>query len=89
MAVVERIGATNTKAGLIVECAVDESTYETGNRISKAEMKLLDIEGDAFHPDWNYAIQPRRPDKPWWLSLKVFLRVPQYDWSACGGARYR
>ena len=64
MPVVERIGATNTKAGLIVECAVDERTYETGIRISKAEMKRLDIEGDAFHPDWNYAIQPSSPDKP-------------------------
>ena len=64
MAVVERIGATNTKAGLIVECAVDESTYETGNRISKAEMKLLDIEGDAFHPEWNYTIKPRTRHDP-------------------------
>jgi len=24
-------------------------------------MKLLDIEGDAFHPEWNYTIKPRIP----------------------------
>lgn len=59
LAVVELIGATTTKAGLKVECALDERTYEKGIRIKKAEMKLLDIEGDAFHPEWNYTIKPR------------------------------
>ena len=64
MAVVELISATTTKTGLKVECALDERTYEKGIRISKAEMKRLDIEGDAFHPNWNYTIKSRRPDKP-------------------------
>ena len=59
MAVVELIGATTTKTGLKVECALDERTYHKGIRIKNAEMKLLDIEGEAFHPDWNYAIKPR------------------------------
>ena len=62
MTVVELIGATTTKTGLTVECALDERTYEKGIRIKKSEMKLLDIEGDAFHPEWNYTIKPRRPD---------------------------
>ena len=61
MAVVELIGATTTKTGLTIDCALDERTYEKGIRIKKAEMKLLDIEGDAFHPEWNYTIKPRRP----------------------------
>jgi hypothetical protein len=64
MAVVELIGATTTKTGLKVECALDERTYQKGIRIKKAEMKLLDIEGEAFHPDWNYAIKPRIPKEP-------------------------
>ena len=64
MAVVELIGATTTKTGLKVECALDERTYHKGIRIKKAEMKLLDIEGEAFHPDWNYAIKPRIPKDP-------------------------
>ena len=59
MAVVELIGATTAKTGLKVECALDERTYHKGIRIKNAEMKLLDIEGEAFHPDWNYAIKPR------------------------------
>ena len=64
MAVVELIGATTTKTGLKVECALDERSYEKGIRIKKSEMKCLDIEGDAFHPEWNYAIKPRQPSKP-------------------------
>ena len=63
MAVVELIGATTTKTGLTVECAIDERTYEKGIRIKKSEMKYLDIEGDAFHPEWNYTIKPRSPPK--------------------------
>ena len=64
MAVVELIGATTTKTGLKVECALDERTYQKGIRISKAEMKRLDIEGDAFHPEWNDTIKPRQLDEP-------------------------
>jgi Rhodopirellula transposase DDE domain len=64
LAVVELIGATTTKTGLTVECAIDERTYEKGIRIKKAEMKRLDIEGDTFHPEWNYAIKPRTRRDP-------------------------
>ena len=60
LAVVELIGATTTRAGLKVECALDERAYQTGIRIKQSEMKLLDIEGDPFHPEWNYTIKPRR-----------------------------
>ena len=45
MAVVELIGATTTKAGLKVECALDTATYEKGIKVSDAEMKTLDIAG--------------------------------------------
>jgi hypothetical protein len=52
LAIVELIGATTTKAGLKVECALDTRTYD-------AEMKMLNIEGDGFHPEWNYTIRPK------------------------------
>jgi hypothetical protein len=64
LAVVELIGATTTKTGLTVACAIDERTYKKGIRIKKAEMKRLDIEGDTFHPEWNYAIKPRTRRNP-------------------------
>jgi transposase len=61
VAIVELIGATTTKAGLKVECVLDTRTYEKGIKVRDAEMAVLDITGDPFHPEWNYTIQPRRP----------------------------
>jgi Rhodopirellula transposase DDE domain len=58
-AVVELIAATTTKTGLKVESALDTRTYEKGIKVSDAEMKRLDIRGDAFHPEWNYSVMPR------------------------------
>ena len=60
---VELIGATTTKAGLKVECALHTRTYEKGIKVSDAEMEALNITGDAFHPDWNYTITPRQQSK--------------------------
>jgi Rhodopirellula transposase DDE domain len=60
-AIVELIAATTTKAGLKVESALDTRVYEKGIKIRNAEMKRLDIRGDAFHPEWNYAVIPRQP----------------------------
>ena len=60
VAVVELIGATTTETGLKVECLLDERTYEKGIKVSDTEMAALNITGDAFHPEWNYTIKPRR-----------------------------
>ena len=30
-------------------------------KVSDATMDALNIEGDAFHPEWNYTIAPRVP----------------------------
>src|SRR6266481_3386483 len=60
-AIVELIAATTTKTGLKVESALDTRIYEKGIKVSNAEMKCLDIRGDTFHPEWNYAIIPRIP----------------------------
>ncbi len=60
LAIVELIGATTTKTGLKVECALDTRIYEKGIKVSDAEMAALNITGDGFHPEWNYTINPRR-----------------------------
>jgi hypothetical protein len=60
VAIVELIGATTTKAGLKIECALDERTYEKGIKVSDAEFASLNVTGDDFHPEWNYTIKPRR-----------------------------
>lgn len=59
LAVVELIGATTTRAGLKVECALDHRTYEKGVKVSDAEMAALNLTGEDFHPEWNYSIRPR------------------------------
>ena len=64
LAIVELIGATTTKTGLKVECALDTRTYEKGIQVSDAEMRTLNIAGDDFHPEWNYTISPRPATKP-------------------------
>jgi len=61
LAVVELIGATTTKTGLKVESALDTHSYRKGIKVSRAEMKRLDLAGDRFHPEWNYTIRPRQP----------------------------
>jgi Rhodopirellula transposase DDE domain len=62
LAIVELIGATTTKAGLKIECALDARIYEKGIKVGDAEMAALNITGDDFHPEWNYTINPRRPE---------------------------
>jgi hypothetical protein len=59
MTVVELIGATTTTTGLTVRCELDENLYEKGMKVSDDEMKSLNIERHAFHPEWNYTILPR------------------------------
>ena len=45
---VELIGATTTKAGLKAESVRDTRSYQKGIKVSKAQMKCLDITGDQF-----------------------------------------
>ena len=61
LAVVELIAATTTKTGLQVRCELDTRAYPKGIRVSDAEMDALNIQGDAFRPEWNYTIAPRVP----------------------------
>jgi hypothetical protein len=56
----ELIRHTTTKAGLRVHAMLDPHPYPIGIKISDKEMKQLNIEGDEFHPDWNYTIRPQR-----------------------------
>lgn len=62
MAVVDLIAATTTTAGLTVRCELDPRSYPKGIKVTDQEMSSLNIEGDTFHPEWNYTIAPRPPD---------------------------
>jgi hypothetical protein len=64
LTVVELIAATTTKTGLQVRCELDTNVYAKGVKVSDAEMAVLNIKGDVFHPEWNYTISPRAPTSP-------------------------
>lgn len=58
-AVVELIASTTTRAGLLVRAELDTRQYETGIKVSDAEMAELRITPHSFHGEWNYSIAPR------------------------------
>ena len=60
--IVQLIASTTTAKGLIVQCRLDENTYDKGINVSDAEMAKLNIKLADFHGEWNYTIEPRKPD---------------------------
>lgn len=57
--VVNLIAATTTKTGLVVKARLDRRTYKRGVKVSKEEMKRLNIKRHDFHGEWNYTISPQ------------------------------
>ena len=57
------IRGTTTTTGLTVKAFLLEGVYETGQRVSDAEMKRLNLERHTVCPDWNYTFRPR-PNVP-------------------------
>lgn len=57
-AVVELIGHTRTSTGLRVKAKLDTRSYPTGVKITKAQMRTLALNVNAFHGDWNYELLP-------------------------------
>ncbi len=57
--IINLITSTKTRTGLVVEARLDKKTYRKGIKVSKSEIKLLNITRDKFHGEWNYTITPR------------------------------
>ncbi len=57
--IVDLIGNTRTAKGLRVKAKLDPRKYNTGVKVSKAEMDELDLRPHSFHGEWNYVLQPR------------------------------
>jgi hypothetical protein len=57
--VVKMISATTTKQGLRVKAVLNKRRYETGVKISKEQMKELNIKPHKQNPEWNYSLLPR------------------------------
>jgi hypothetical protein len=59
-AIVSLLAATTTKAGLVVQAALDTNAYETGIKVSDEELARLKLTPADFHGEWNYSIAPRK-----------------------------
>jgi Rhodopirellula transposase DDE domain len=58
-AIVNLIASTTTKTGLTVRACLDTHKYETGIKVSDAQMAKLKLTPADFHGDWNYSLAPR------------------------------
>ncbi len=57
--VLNYINGTSTLTGLKVQAHLLMGEYETGRKVSKAEMAQLNIEHSAICPQWNYTLRPQ------------------------------
>lgn len=57
--IINLIGSTKTKRGLIIKTSVDTNKYATGIKVTDKEMKSLDLQKEEFHGEWNYTIHPK------------------------------
>jgi hypothetical protein len=57
--VVNLIGNTTNRGGLVVRARLDRRKYATGKKVTAQEFRAINIERDDFHGDWNYVIHPR------------------------------
>src|SRR5512143_2257416 len=70
--VVNLIGHTTTKTGLVIRSELDEGSYPTGREVSDEQMDGLSIRRDKFHGEWNYTILPRHRDSASDLGITRF-----------------
>jgi hypothetical protein len=54
------IRGTTTVTGLTVRADVDEGIYRKGQKVTKEDLKKLNLTPHSVHPQWNYTIRPLR-----------------------------
>jgi hypothetical protein len=54
--IIQLISATTTNKGLKIRADADLNYYETGTRVSDAELAAVPLTAHDFHGDWNYTI---------------------------------
>ena len=57
--IVNLIGSTTTRKGLLVKAKLDKRQYKKGQKITDKDMEDLNIKYDTINPQWNYTIRPR------------------------------
>lgn len=56
--IVDLISATTTEQGLKIRAMLDDGEYPLKIKIDDDTMARLPMEGEEFHPEWNYSILP-------------------------------
>jgi transposase len=54
--IIELIAATTTTKGLTIRAEADLNLYETGTKVTDAELAAVPLTNHDFHGDWNYTI---------------------------------
>ncbi|RLC57711.1 MAG: hypothetical protein DRH89_02870 [Candidatus Cloacimonadota bacterium] len=53
------ISSTTTKSGLTIKAEIDSNKYSKRIKVSDAQMRMLDLNHNEFHGEWNYTLQPQ------------------------------
>ena len=61
--IVQAIAGTTTRTGLRVRADLDTGAYDTGIKISDAQMDALPLTRHDWHGDWNYTLRPEDYDQ--------------------------
>jgi len=94
--IVQTIAATATSTGLRVRAELDTGAYDTGVKISDAQMDALPLTRHDWHGDWNYTLHPQDYDQaagvpdPFdrpspglaWLCHPALTGLPPEHWDA-------
>ena len=56
--VIDLINATTTRTGLEVFARLDERSYPKAIKVTDAQLAAVKLQGNPFHPEWNYTITP-------------------------------
>ncbi len=54
--IIELISATTTASGLTIRAEEDLTYYETGTKVTNAQLAAVPLSRHKFHGDWNYTI---------------------------------
>jgi len=56
--IVNLIGQTTTRTGLVVKSELDTKHYEKGIKVTDGQLAAVNMTKDEFHGEWNYTIHP-------------------------------
>ena len=78
--IVQTIAATTTTTGLRVAAELDTGAYDTGVKISDAQMEALPLTRHDWHGDWNYTLRPESYDPAAGAPHPFDQPSPDLDW---------